>query len=175
MHHIDFTAAWIAVVVFTFFLSFIAMTAIGKARAPLRRLCSLHLLFAGIYLVTTLFFSRVSWDDRFVGLSIFMLLQYPFLFILVGQISRGFSLNLCVSAIKHGGHVTENEILENYSGGRGITHVRIDRLRTMLEFKVATNSNDIWRLTRVGAILVRINRLVLQVFALDYLAKPISG
>ena len=165
------------VLAFLFFSVFVLhalITRVGKKEAPLRLLGRNHLYFGMLYAVVSLFLS-VTWAERLIGFYCYFSFQYPFFFVLFGQISRGFSLNICVSALLAEGRVSEEKIYRSYGDGKGIEYVKSDRLKVMLESKVVQDGLDGYRLTTKGTLIVFFNRILLRAFAMDYLGRVRGG
>lgn len=143
----------------------------------MRRLCSLHLGFALVYIFFIIFvcnfsialFPSPNIRDALVGLYCYFAFQYPFLYIFFGQAARGFSLNICVSALKNGGKSSEEKIFKSYGDGRGIEHVKNDRLDFMMQTGVANETNGAIHLNPSGRFVVHFNRVFLRFFNLNYI------
>ena len=171
----DLTAAYLALAAFAIFLAHAIVTRVGRQRSPLRRLALWHLLFSLPYLAASFLVGEISRADRLIGFFIYAALQYPFLFLVVGQAIRGFSLNICVSALKQGGSLSAADVFRSYGDNKGVEYVKDDRIRVMLECRAVTERNGKLELTRFGRLAVFGNRLFLQLFGLAYLGKAAGG
>jgi hypothetical protein len=160
----------LALGIFLLFVAHAVLTRIGRHPSPLRHLSLNHLAFGTAYAVAVLFVPA-SIEEKLIGAYVYFVLMYPFFFLLFGQINRGFSLNLCVLALRNGGSITEEEIFRSYGNGRGIAFVKADRLRVMKESGTLLEENGRWRVTTRGRWAVLFNRTLLRALGLDYLGR----
>lgn len=167
----DFVYFATALAVFLLFIFFSVVTRVGQSRSPLRALCRDHAIFSFLYAGAVLLYEGFQPIPGLVGLACYFLFQYPFMIIFFTQISRGFSLNICVSAHKRGGILRLQDVFSQYADGKGVEFVKADRLAVMVESGVVIQEKAGLRLTPYGARVAKLNRLLLNLWNLDYLGK----
>lgn len=167
----NLTPLIVALGAFSIFFATAILFRIGSRTDSLRKLSLLHLLFMPGFFAGAWFFPGISLGDWLAGLYCYFCFQYPFLFVFYGQVARGFSLNICISAWRNGGCLSDAQIYSSYGDGRGVEYVMHDRLKVMLESGVAREYQDRLTLTFRGRYIVRLNKLLLRTYRLDYLGR----
>ena len=161
----------LAVAVFVLFMLFTVLARTGSKPSSLRKMSIHHLIFGLLYLGLTFLFPRIYLGDRIVGAICYFLFEYPFFFVVIGQVARGFSLNICVLALRNGGSVSLDEVFQSYGDGRGIDYVKNDRLKVMMESGMAFERDGKLILSAKGKLVAKLNRALLGVFGLTYLGQ----
>lgn len=168
----NFDPLFRAFVYYFVFLGFLVLLRVGKKSAPLQYISYAHLVIAPFYYLIELILYRTNFNEALVGLYAFFAFHYPFGFIVLGQVSRGFSLNLCVAAHNAGGKISLADLKRFFGGGRGVDALMEDRKKVMLAAGMAkANANGGLTLTPAGKFVVRANCVFLRLFGLNYLGK----
>jgi hypothetical protein len=161
-----------ALVSFACYLAFAVLARIGGWPSPVRAFCRVHLYFTALYGALSAVAARAwlvpgafSVIDCLVGLACYFFLQYSWFFVLFGQVSRGFSMNICVLLHRHGGHAPLGALT------RDSEFIKSDRIRVMKESGVVQEHEGGLVLTTYGAFVTRLNHLVQRIWNLDYLGR----
>ena len=172
--HLEFFV--IAVALYVVFLTYLFLRVIGRVQAPFLESCRIHGFFAVLcfaFEAAYVHFRIIEprpWGDMAVGIFFFFCLHYIAFMVVFGQISRGFSLNICVFLFRSGAIPLKTLVLE-YGNGQGVNQLKLDRLKMMKKSAVVYENHGFFKLTPFGIFTTKLNRSLLDLWGINYLGK----
>lgn len=145
---------------FLTFLILIAILRIGKWKAPYRALFIIHFIYGVSSLGVFSLIGFPGLESMALTYVVYFAWNYAFFANFFASLSRGFSLNLCISIFKHGGKANVNDLLSSYGGGKGLAYVKDNRIQVLKESGAVKETEGKLVLTPFGIFAVRLNRFV---------------
>ena len=126
----------------------------------------LYLVFASLYVfmqfgVTLENLSRIA-----IGLFLFFLYQYGFIFLLINVMKKSVSLNLLVTLYEKGGLLTFSELGQSHANEKGIRFVTEDRINQLIATKLIKSRDNYFYVSSTGEFTLKMFNLLLNVFGL---------
>lgn len=132
-----------------------------------------HLQFAVLYLVFSSFYIsmqfEISMENFFrimIGLFLFFLYQYGFIFLLVNAMKKSVSLNLLITLHQKGGLLTFAELDQSHANDKGIRFVTEDRIEQLIATECIKHQDDCYFVTDKGKFILKLFNLFLKIFGL---------
>tara|TARA_B100000686_G_C15928878_1_gene543277 strand:+ start:87 stop:446 length:360 start_codon:yes stop_codon:yes gene_type:complete len=113
---------------------------------------------------------KISMENFFrimIGLFLFFLYQYGFIFLLVNTMKKSVSLNLLITLHQKGGLLTFTELDQSPAKDKGMGFVTEDRVEQFIATECIKYQDDHYFVTDKGKLILKLFDLFLKVFGLN--------
>tara|TARA_B100001123_G_scaffold328223_1_gene369332 strand:- start:19872 stop:20267 length:396 start_codon:yes stop_codon:yes gene_type:complete len=127
----------------------------------------LYLVFSSLYIFMQFKISMENFFRIMIGLFLFFLYQYGFIFLLVNTMKKSVSLNLLITLHQKGGLLTFTELDQSPAKDKGMGFVTEDRVEQLIATECIKYQDDHYFVTDKGKLILKLFDLFLKVFGLN--------
>lgn len=127
----------------------------------------LYLFFSSFYIFIQFGFSLNNLCRILIGLFLFFLYQYGFIFLLVNAMKKSVSMNLLVTLHQKGGSLTFAELDQSHANDKGMEFVTEDRINQLIATQCIILKDDYFYVSPKGEFILKSFNLFLRIFGLS--------